>query len=54
VIRRRAHMVRGHWRDNYRLPKGNKSIWVTEHPASDRFPKPAGMMRNGDPIHRGY
>jgi hypothetical protein len=33
--RRRAHEVRGHWRDNWRLPKGNKSIWVPEHQSGD-------------------
>jgi hypothetical protein len=31
VIRRRAHQVRGHWRDDWRLPKGNKAIWIGEH-----------------------
>ena len=35
IIRRRAHQVRGHWRDDWRLPKGNKSLWVTEHQRGD-------------------
>lgn len=35
LIRRRAHQVRGHWRDDYRLPKGNKSMWIAEHQRGD-------------------
>lgn len=35
IIRRRAHEVRGHWRDDWRLPKGNKSIWIAEHIRGD-------------------
>ncbi|PWT76439.1 MAG: hypothetical protein C5B60_04120 [Chloroflexi bacterium] len=34
-LRRRAHMVRGHWRDDWRLPKGNKSLWIAEHQRGD-------------------
>jgi len=32
---RRAHQVRGHWRDDWRLPKGNKSLWIAEHQRGD-------------------
>lgn len=35
IIRRRAHQVRGHWRDDWRLPKGNKSLWIAEHQRGD-------------------
>jgi len=35
LIRRRAHQVRGHWRDDWRLPKGNKSLWIAEHQRGD-------------------
>jgi hypothetical protein len=35
LIRRRAHMVRGHWRDDWRLPQGNKSLWIAEHQRGD-------------------
>jgi hypothetical protein len=35
IIRRRAHLVRGHWRDDWRLPKGNKSLWIHEHQRGD-------------------
>ena len=35
LIRRRAHQVRGHWRDDYRLKKGNKSLWIAEHQRGD-------------------
>lgn len=35
IIRRRAHMVRGHWRDDSRLQKGNKSLWIAEHQRGD-------------------
>jgi hypothetical protein len=35
VIRRRAHQVRGHWRDDWKLPKGNKSLWIAEHQRGD-------------------
>jgi hypothetical protein len=35
VIRRRAHMVRGHWRDDWMLPKGNKTLWIEEHQRGD-------------------
>lgn len=34
-VRRRAHMVRGHWRDDYRLQKGNKALWIAEHQRGD-------------------
>jgi hypothetical protein len=34
-IRRRAHQVRGHWRDDWRLPKGNKTLWIAEHQRGD-------------------
>jgi hypothetical protein len=33
VSRRRAHMVRGHWRRNWRSPDGK--IWVNEHQRGD-------------------
>ena len=35
VIRRRAHLVRGHWRDDWHLPRGNKSLWIGEHSRGD-------------------
>src|SRR5215831_15251755 len=35
VIRRRAHQVRGHWRDDWKLPKGNKGLWIAEHQRGD-------------------
>lgn len=35
IIRRRAHQVRGHWRDDWRLQKGNKSLWIAEHQRGD-------------------
>jgi hypothetical protein len=35
IIRRRAHLVRGHWRDDWHLPKGNKSLWIGEHSRGD-------------------
>jgi hypothetical protein len=35
LIRRRAHQVRGHWRDDWRLPRGNKRLWVPEHQRGD-------------------
>ena len=35
IIRRRAHQVRGHWRDDWHLPKGNKTLWVPEHQRGD-------------------
>lgn len=34
-LRRRAHQVRGHFRDDWRLPKGNKSLWIAEHQRGD-------------------
>lgn len=34
-LRRRAHQVRGHFRDDWHKPKGNKSIWVGEHQRGD-------------------
>jgi hypothetical protein len=34
-LRRRAHQVRGHWRDDWRQPKGNKALWVAEHQRGD-------------------
>jgi hypothetical protein len=34
-IHRRAHMVRGHWRDDWHLPKGNKTLWIAEHQRGD-------------------
>ena len=34
-LRRRAHQVRGHWRDDWRKPKGNKSLWIAEHQRGD-------------------
>jgi len=35
VSLRRAHMVRGHWRDDWHLPKGNKALWIREHQRGD-------------------
>lgn len=35
IIRRRAHQVRGHWRDDSRLQKGNKRLWIAEHQRGD-------------------
>jgi len=35
LIRRRAHVVRGHWRDDWRMPKGNKTLWIAEHQRGD-------------------
>lgn len=35
LIRRRAHQVRGHWRDDWRKPKGNKALWIAEHQRGD-------------------
>lgn len=35
IIRRRAHQVRGHWRDDWRQPKGNKKLWIAEHQRGD-------------------
>jgi hypothetical protein len=35
IIRRRAHQVRGHWRDDWRMPKGNKALWIAEHQRGD-------------------
>lgn len=35
IIRRRAHQVRGHWRDDWHGPKGNKALWIAEHQRGD-------------------
>jgi len=34
-LRRRAHQVRGHWRDDWHQPKGNKALWIAEHQRGD-------------------
>ena len=33
MMRRRAHQVRGHWRDDWRHP--GQKIWVKEHQRGD-------------------
>jgi hypothetical protein len=35
ILRRRAHQVRGHWRDDWHQPKGNKALWIAEHQRGD-------------------
>ena len=35
IARRRAHQVRGHWRDDWHQPKGNKALWIAEHQRGD-------------------
>jgi len=50
IIRRRAHQVRGHWRDDWRQPKGNKALWIAEHQRGDAS---IGFVTHDYAVHHG-